>query len=96
MVPSTKHRELQSSIPVAIGDIRRAGLNAVRLAVLAELVEAHSPFDRLRENALNRTVLEMIVTLQTQVIQTREQVRAFAAGASPLSFTLADRESAHV
>ena len=32
--------------------------NAVRLAVLAELVEAHSPFDRLRANALNRTVLE--------------------------------------
>ena len=57
IVPSTKHRELQSSIPVAIGDIRRASLNAVRLAVLAELVEAHSPFDRLRANELKRTVL---------------------------------------
>ena len=31
--------------------------NAVRLAVLAELVEAHSPFDRLRANELKRTVL---------------------------------------
>lgn len=37
----------------------------------------------------------MIVTLQTQAIQTIEQVRAFVAGAAPLSFTLADRPSAH-
>ena len=35
----------------------RVSLNAVRLAVLAELVEAHSPFDRLRANALKRTAL---------------------------------------
>ena len=38
----------------------------------------------------------MIVTLQTQAIQTLEQVRAFVVGAIPVSFTLADRESAHV
>ena len=38
----------------------------------------------------------MIVTLQTQAIQTLEQVRAFVAGTTPVSFTLADRESAHV
>lgn len=38
----------------------------------------------------------MIVTLQTQAIQTLEQVRAFVAGTAPVSFTLADRESAHV
>ena len=31
--------------------------NTFRLAVLAELVEAHSPFDRLRANELKRTVL---------------------------------------
>ena len=34
-----------------------AGHNTVRLAVRAELVEAHSPFDRLRANELKRTVL---------------------------------------
>lgn len=37
----------------------------------------------------------MIVSLQTQAIQTLEQVRAFVAGAGPVSFTLADRPSAH-
>lgn len=37
----------------------------------------------------------MIVTLQTQAIQTLEQVRAFVAGAEPVSFTLVDRPSAH-
>jgi hypothetical protein len=37
----------------------------------------------------------MIVILQTQAIQTIEQVRAFVAGAAPISFTLADRPSAH-
>lgn len=37
----------------------------------------------------------MIVTLQTQAIQTLEQVRAFVAGTEPVSFTLADRPSAH-
>ena len=37
-----------------------SGLNAVRLAVLAELVEAHSPFDRLRANELKRTVLGQV------------------------------------
>jgi hypothetical protein len=37
----------------------------------------------------------MIVTLQTQSIQTIEQVRAFVAGVEPVSFTLADRPSAH-
>lgn len=37
----------------------------------------------------------MIVTLQTQAIQTIEQVRAFVAGTGPVSFTLADRPSAH-
>ena len=31
--------------------------NTVRLAVRAELVEAHSPFDRLRANGLKRTAL---------------------------------------
>ena len=33
------------------------GPNTVRLAVQAELVEAHSPFDRLRANELKRTAL---------------------------------------
>jgi transposase InsO family protein len=37
----------------------------------------------------------MIVTLQTQAIQTLDQVRAFVAGTAPVSFTLADRLSAH-
>lgn len=37
----------------------------------------------------------MIVTLQTHALQTLEQVRAFMAGAEPLSFTLTDRASAH-
>ncbi len=37
----------------------------------------------------------MIVTLQTQALQTLEQVRAFMAGAAPISFVLADRPSAH-
>lgn len=37
----------------------------------------------------------MIVTLQTHALQTLEQVRAFMAGAEPVSFTLADRDSAH-
>lgn len=37
----------------------------------------------------------MIVTLQTQALQTLEQVRAFMAGAEPVSFTLADRAAAH-
>jgi hypothetical protein len=37
----------------------------------------------------------MIVTLQTQAIQTLEQVRAFMAGAAPVSFTIAERDSAH-
>ena len=37
-----------------------SGLNTVRLAVRAELVEAHSPFDRLRANVLNRTVLGQV------------------------------------
>ena len=32
-------------------------VNTVRLAVRAELVEAHSPLDRLRANELKRTVL---------------------------------------
>jgi hypothetical protein len=38
----------------------------------------------------------MIVTLQTQAIQTIDQVRAFVAGNLPVSFTLTDRPSAHV
>lgn len=37
----------------------------------------------------------MIVNLQTQALQTLEQVRAFMAGAEPVSFTLADRAAAH-
>lgn len=37
----------------------------------------------------------MIVTLQTQALQTLDQVRAFVAGTEPVSFTLADRPSAH-
>lgn len=37
----------------------------------------------------------MIVTLQTHAIQTLDQVRAFVAGSAPVSFVLADRESAH-
>jgi len=36
----------------------------------------------------------MIVTLQTQAIQTLDQVRAFVAGNLPVSFTLTDRPSA--
>ena len=39
---------------------RKTNLNTVRLAVRAELVEAHSPFDRLRANKLKRTVLRLI------------------------------------
>jgi len=37
----------------------------------------------------------MIVTLQTQRLQTLEQVRAFVAGNELVSFTLTDRASAH-
>lgn len=37
----------------------------------------------------------MIVTLQTQGLQTLEQVRAFVAGSVPVSFTLSDPASAH-
>jgi transposase InsO family protein len=37
----------------------------------------------------------MIVHLQTQSIQTIEQVRAFVAGTEPVSFTRADRTEAH-
>ncbi len=37
----------------------------------------------------------MIVTLQTQSIQTIGQMRAFVAGTWPVSFTLTDRPSAH-
>lgn len=37
----------------------------------------------------------MIVTLQTQRLQTLEQVRAFVGGSAPVSFTLTDRTSAH-
>ena len=36
----------------------------------------------------------MIVTQQTQAIQTLEQVRAFVAGSEPVSFTIIDRPSA--
>ena len=39
--------------------IRTDECNTVRLAVRAEQVEAHSPFDRLRANELKRTVLPM-------------------------------------
>ena len=35
--------------------------NTVRLAVRAELVEAHSPFDRLRANELKRTALTSFI-----------------------------------
>jgi hypothetical protein len=35
----------------------------------------------------------MIVHLQTQSIQTIEQVRAFVAGTEPVSFTCADRNT---
>ena len=35
----------------------RSRYNTVRLAVRAELVEAHSPFDRLGANELKRTAL---------------------------------------
>lgn len=37
----------------------------------------------------------MIVTLQTHALQILEQIRAFVAGSEPISFTLADRSSAH-
>lgn len=37
----------------------------------------------------------MIVTLETQALQSLEQVRAFVAGTEPVSFTLADRPSAY-
>ena len=36
----------------------------------------------------------MIVILQTQALQTLEQIRAFVTGTEPVSFTLADRCSA--
>ena len=38
-----------------------SGLNTVRLAVWAEPVEAHSPFDRLRANELKRTALGQVL-----------------------------------
>ena len=44
----------------AIGWNRASSPNTVRLAVRAELVEAHSPFDRLRANELKRTVLNQV------------------------------------
>ena len=37
----------------------------------------------------------MIVTLQTQGLQTLAQVRAFASGNEPISFTLTDRHAAY-
>ena len=37
--------------------VKGTTLNTVRLAVRAELVEAHSPFDRLSPNELKRTAL---------------------------------------
>lgn len=37
----------------------------------------------------------MIVTLQTQGLETLEQVRAFVVGNAPISFTLTDRVAAH-
>ena len=42
----------------------RLAPNTVRLAVRAELVEAHSPFDRLRANELKRTVLGWLLGQQ--------------------------------
>ena len=39
---------------------RASGRNTVRFAVRAELVEAHSPFDRLRANELKRTALRQV------------------------------------
>ena len=41
-----------------------SGHNTVRLAVRAELVEAHSPFDRLRANELKRTALSQAMPCQ--------------------------------
>ena len=38
-----------------------SGLNTVRLAVRAEPVEAHSPFDKLRANELKRTALGQVL-----------------------------------
>ena len=38
-----------------------SSLNTVRLAVRAELVEAHSPFDKLRANELKRTALSQVL-----------------------------------
>ena len=40
--------------------LRGSNPNTVRLAVRAELVEPHSPFDRLRANELKRTALGRI------------------------------------
>ena len=40
-----------------------ACVNIVRLAVRAEPVEAHSPFDRLRANELKRTALRRALSL---------------------------------
>ena len=38
-----------------------SGSNTAQLAVRAELVEAHSPFDRLRANELKRTALGQVL-----------------------------------
>ena len=46
-------------------------LNTVRLAVRAELVEAHSPFDRLRANELKRTALCVVSPNSTKQILVR-------------------------
>ncbi len=65
---------------------RTLGLNIVCLAVRAEPVEAHSPFDRLRANELKRTALRwvwvLIVVLEcfTQYAQADERFWLHSGG----------------
>ena len=50
--------------------------NTVRLAVRAELVEAHAPLDRLRVNALKRTALSLVMKTLKLGIAAYEDMRA--------------------
>ena len=49
------------SVPSLFWPGEQSGHNTVRLAVRAEPVEAHSPFDRLRANELKRTALSQVI-----------------------------------
>ena len=67
--------ELQKKFPTI-------NLNTVRLAVRAELVEAHSPFDRLRANELKRTVLRSISYLARSLFPEGRRQKTQQIGAS--------------